>query len=98
MNERYWKILKNRYFIAGFLILTWMTFFDQNNFIHRIQKSMQLHDLKEEKAYYKQKIKETKKARDHLMKNNRTLERFAREQYFMKKPNEDLYVIVEDEE
>ena len=85
--------LKNKYFIATAIILTWMLFLDRNNLIHQFQKSMQLQELKAEKAYYKAKIKETRKARKELMKNKESLERYAREEYFMKKPDEELYII-----
>lgn len=88
-------MLKNKYFIATAAILIWMTFLDRNNLIHQVQKSVQLSELKSEKQYYKEKIKETQKARKNLMKNSESLERYAREQYFMKKPDEELYIVTE---
>jgi cell division protein FtsB len=91
------QLLQNKYVIATVVILIWMLFLDRNNLIHQVQKSMQLEELKAEKAYYKKKIQETQKARQDLMKNRQSLEKFAREEYFMKKPDEDVYIIVEDE-
>lgn len=87
------KLLRNKYFIATAILVVWMSFLDRNNFVHLFRKSRQLQELKTEKAYYKEKIRETKRARKELMKDSESLERFAREQYFMKKPNEDLYII-----
>lgn len=87
------KLLKNKYFIATSFILIWMLFLDRNNWIHQLNKYNQLQEMKAEKAYYKQKIKETRKARKELMKDSESLERFAREEYFMKKPDEELYII-----
>ncbi len=95
MDKKYLAILKNKYFIVTAIILVWMTFFDSNNFIHLVNKSVKLNKLQEEKAYYLQKMKETKQARKNLFKSSETLERFAREKYYMKKPDEDLYVIVD---
>lgn len=89
------KLLKNKYFIATTFILVWMLFLDSNNWIHQFNKYNKLQEMKAEKAYYKQKIKETREARKELMKNSESLERFAREEYFMKKPNEELYIITE---
>ena len=97
MNSKYLQILKNKYFIATFLILVWMTFLDSNNFIHRINKTMKLNELKAEKAYYLKKMKDAKAARKELMKSSESLERFAREQYFMKRKNEDLFIVVREE-
>ncbi len=94
--ERYLKILKNKYFIITLFIVTWMTFFDSNNLIHRIQNKLELQELKQDKRYYKQKIKETRQNKKELIRNKETLEKFAREQYFMKKDDEDVYVIIEE--
>ena len=96
-GEQLLGILRNKYLIATVAILVWMLFLDRNNFIHQVQKSMQLRELKAEKAYYEQKIEETRKARRDLMKNSQSLERFAREEYFMKRPNEDVYIIVNED-
>ncbi len=87
------NLLKNKYFIATTFILVWMLFLDRNNWIHQYNKYNKLQEMKAEKAYYKQKIKETREARKELMKNSESLERFAREEYFMKKPDEELYII-----
>lgn len=95
--ERYLKILKNKYFIVTLFIVTWMTFFDSNNFIHRIQNKLELQELKQDKRYYQQKIKETRQNKKELIQNKETLEKFAREQYFMKKEDEDVYVIIEED-
>ena len=97
MLSKYLPVIKNKYFIATILILVWMTFLDSNNFIHRINKSLKLRELQEEKVYYQRKMKETKEARRELMKSSESLERFAREKYFMKRKNEDLYVIIRED-
>jgi len=41
-------------------------------------------------------IKDVEKDREELLSNDKLLEKFAREKYLMKKPTEDLYVIVQD--
>ena len=52
--------------------------------------------LKKEKAYYENKIKEDNRKIQELLGNKENLEKFAREQYLMKKPNEDIFVIVNE--
>jgi len=98
MNRRYLDILKNKYFIVTAAFFLWMIMFDSNNLLHLANKTLKLNELKEEKAYYLEKMKETKKARQELMKSSKTLERFAREKYFMKKDDEDLFVVIREEE
>ena len=53
-----------------------------------------LKQLARDKEYYLNRIEEDKRKLNELKTNNDNLEKFAREQYHMKKPNEDLYIIV----
>ena len=52
-----------------------------------------LEELKEEKSYYEQKIIEVKSERENLLSSRGQLEKFARENYLMKKKTEDVYII-----
>jgi cell division protein FtsB len=99
MKEKFFKIsvLKNKYVIASLVFLLWLCFFDQNSLIETRQISTDLQKLKAEKHYYIEKLDEDRKKIDELKTNKKNLEKFAREQYFMKKPNEDIFVIVEEE-
>ena len=54
--------------------------------------------LEDEKAFYTEKIEEVKEDRAELLSDDELLEKFARENYLMKKPDEDVYVVVEDEQ
>ncbi len=56
-----------------------------------------LNTLQQEKVYYQEKIVEVKDDREELLSDEALLEKFAREKYLMKKPAEDIYVIVEEE-
>jgi len=89
------KLFKNFYFpiIVGFLV--WMIFFDPNDFISQYRMRGKLKELESEKVYYNEKIIEVDKERDALLNDSKKLEQFAREKYLMKKPSEDVYVIVE---
>lgn len=89
--------LKNFYFIIGAFFLVWMLFIDANDFYSQYKKRSKLHDLEKEKEYYIQKISEVEQDRMELLSNDKLLEKFAREKYLMKKPTEDLFVIVQEE-
>lgn len=88
--------LKNKYIIASFLFVIWVAFFDQNNLVERMQNRKELRQLEEDKIYYQEKIKENAERLKELKTDNDNLEKFAREQYLMKKENEDVFVIVEE--
>lgn len=91
------KITRNFYFLAGSIFLLWMLFLDGNDLINQVKLTRQLNNLEREKAYYEEKIVEVEKARQELMNDPAMLERYAREKYLMKKPNEDVYVVVVEE-
>jgi len=73
-----------------------MLFLDSNNLISRFQLTSKLNALENEKEYYEEKIQEVEKDRRELFGDNDLVEKFAREKYLMKKPSEDIYVIVEE--
>lgn len=53
--------------------------------------------MEEEKEYYQSKINDDKRKIKELRTNNENLEKFAREQYLMKKPNEEIFIIDEND-
>lgn len=89
-------ILRNKYLIAFTLLVLWLLFFDRNNIPVRIQNLNHLHQLQKDKTYYKSRIKKDSKRLNQLKTNNKNLEKFAREEYLMKKNNEDIFIIIEE--
>jgi cell division protein DivIC len=89
-------VLKNFYVVSIVIFLAWMVALDSNNLIARYQLSSKLNSLEDEREYYIEKIKEVEQDRDALFGDRESLEKFAREKYFMKKDNEDIYVIAEE--
>ena len=73
-----------------------MLFFDSNDFLSEYQMHSKVQELEKDKRFYLEKIEEVKKDRRELVSNPKLLEKFAREKYLMKKPSEDVYVIVEE--
>ena len=92
------KIPTNFYLIAGVSFMLWMIFFDSNDFFSQWQLRNKRIELEEEKEYYQKRIIEVEQDREALLKDKDKLEKFAREKYFMKKENEDVFVVVEEEE
>lgn len=89
--------LKNKYALTGLVFIVWITFFDQNRLWTQLQYHIELNDLEEEAEFYRQEIKVIQADLKELQSNPRTLEKFAREKYLMKKDNEELFVIVEED-
>jgi len=95
MWKRLPKFTSNPYFLLGVGFLVWMLFFDSEDLVTQYQLWRKLSKLEEEKVFYLEKIKEVKKDKEELLTNEELLEKFAREKYYMKKPTEDVYVVVE---
>jgi len=86
------KYFKNKFLIIFLAFVIWMLFFDGNSLkIHNILNK-DINKLENEKEYYKKEILKDKKAIKEL-KNEEGLEKFAREEYYMKRENEDIYLI-----
>ena len=88
-------MLRNKYVLTSLVFLIWLLLFDQNNLNERRKNTREYNQLLEEKDYYMKKIEEDRKRIQELKTNNENLEKFAREQYLMKKDNEDIFIIVD---
>lgn len=88
--------LMNKYTMTLLVFLVWLAFFDRNNLVEKMQLRGKITTLKKEKAYYQKKIEEDARKMQELLSNKKNLEKFAREQYLMKKPDEDIFVIVKE--
>lgn len=96
MIKRLPKFTRDFYFVAAMFFLSWMLFLDSNDFYTQYKLKQQLKTLEHEREFYEQKIEEVKNEREQILTNTETLEKFAREQYLMKRESEDLYVIIEE--
>jgi cell division protein FtsB len=90
--------LRNKYFLTITIFIVWITLLDTNNLIDRYRQISDLRKLKLEREYYMNKIEEEKRKLNELKTDNHNLEKFAREQYKMKKKDEDLYIVLTPQE
>ncbi|MDP4266151.1 MAG: septum formation initiator family protein [Bacteroidota bacterium] len=89
------SIFKNKYVAAVLIFLFVMLFFNSNNIISQYEYAKKLHKLKQDKKYYIEQIAKDKKTLQD-MKNPKILEKMGREEYLMKKDNEDIFLIIVD--
>lgn len=86
----------NFYFSTGLILFLWMIFIDPNDFISQFRLTSKRNNLENEKEFYLQKIEEVKIERNEIFGSPAQYEKFARERYLMKKPNEDIYIYNQD--
>ncbi|MFN0730088.1 FtsB family cell division protein [Polaribacter gochangensis] len=82
----------NRYVIILIVFSIWMLFFDENSYLVHREFNKEIDELETAIEFYKKKIEEDKLTIKNL-DDSLQIERFAREQYLMKKKNEDIYII-----
>lgn len=86
------NLLKNIYLLISLFFVIWMVFFDSNSVLIQWQLSKEIRELEREKRYLQKEIAKDKllleKFTDSLEK-----ERFARETYYFKRANEDIFII-----
>jgi cell division protein FtsB len=90
--------LKNKYFLTVIILTVWVLFFDKNDLKTQIDFKKQVKQLEEERNYYAKENAEISRELKELTTNPKTIEKFAREKYLMKRDNEDIFVIVEEKE
>ncbi len=95
---RAWPWLRNKYVITLVIFTVWMLFFSQNNLVDRIQMKFEIRQLEQDRTYYLEQIEKDSTRFHELTTDRENLEKFAREQYLMKKPNEDIFVVIREEE
>ncbi|MBY0543281.1 MAG: septum formation initiator family protein [Sphingobacteriaceae bacterium] len=95
--KRLFELLRNKYFLAVMAFGIWMLFFDRNDMLSQFEYRTEVKKLQEEKDFYLKETASVKKDLSEIDSNLNTAEKFAREKYFMKKDNEDVFVLVKPE-
>ena len=95
MNNSFWllKIIKNKYIIAGVAFVVWILFFDRNDVFTQWERKAELKKLETSKKYYQGEITSIKKELADLDSDPEILEKIAREKFFLKKDNEDVFIV-----
>ena len=71
-------------------------FLDENSYLHRMQLDMQISDLKDEIRVYEEKNAESMKRIAEIDSGGLSIEKIARENYYMKSADEDIFVLSSD--
>jgi len=89
------KVIRNKYVVATFAFLIWITFINDIDLPFILKSKAELRDMEERLEFYRKENELIKESLDDLTTNKASLEKFAREQYYMRKKNEDVFVIRE---
>ena len=91
-STTYLKPFKNLFLIILIVFAVWMLFFDANSWLIHHELNTDIDNLETEKEYYQKEIETDNKAIKTLSTED-GIEKLAREKYYMKKDNEEIYII-----
>jgi len=93
MKIKIHPLLKNKYILASIAFIILVGFVDNNNLIRSFKTQRSIRELEKTKEYYLKEIQHTKIIWEDLTNNPASFEKFARETYFLKKPDEEIILI-----
>ena len=88
-------ILKNRYSATALIGLFWVMFISDVDLFFIAKEQSKLQEMRGEVEVTNLKNNELRLQLEEIEKNPAVLERVARERYFMKRPEEDVFRIVQ---
>lgn len=95
-RNKWFRIFGNIYALVLTIFVVWMLFFDTNSILFHHELNKEIKKLEKQKEHLKKEIENDKKIIEKLNQEE-GLEKFAREEYYLKKSDEDIYIIeVED--
>lgn len=89
LTARYTKVQ----LLAILVLLVFAFFVSDSNIFARFSYDAKIMELNSQIKYYRKQTEDDKKQLELLHSSEDDIERFAREKYFMRKPNEDIYVV-----
>jgi len=91
-NKKWFRFISNKFVLILILFIVWMLFFDTNSYLIHRELNKEIDGLKDNTEFYQNEI-DNDKTFIQKMEDSNEMEKFAREKYYLKKENEDIYII-----
>lgn len=88
-----WHIVKNKYVAATLIFLVFFVFLGENSLLVTHRLSREVSQLNKEANLIEKDIKQDSIAAVSLFDNPDAIETYGREHYYMKRENEDIFII-----
>ena len=96
ISQKIKGLFKNFYFLFFLCFVLWMTIIDSNGFINRYRLSDKLSELNSQKEFYVKEIDKVSLDKERFESDQELLEKYAREEYLMKKESEDIFYVIKE--
>ncbi|MCM4151397.1 septum formation initiator family protein [Arenibacter sp. N53] len=91
-KKKWFGLVTNMYVLVLTVFVVWMVFFDTNSLLIHWELKKQINNLEKQKDFLHEEIARDKKIIEKLS-DPEELEKFAREHYYLKRKNEEIYLI-----
>lgn len=91
-NKKWFGVVSNIYVLVLTIFVVWMVFFDTNSLLIHLELRKEIKKLEKQQEFLKEEIAKDKKIIEKLS-DPIELEKFAREKYYLKKKDEEIYLI-----
>ncbi len=91
-QKKWVRFISNKYVLILILFIIWMIFFDANSYLIHHELDNDINALENNAEFYQKEIDHDKEF-IKKMEDSNEMEKFAREKYYLKKENEDIYII-----
>lgn len=95
-GSKAFRILRHKYLLVTLAFAAWVVFIDSNNILTWMSDLKELSAQRRQIEYYREAIRKTDEQLKELRSNRDSLEKFAREQYFFHRPDEEVFIIDEN--
>lgn len=89
------NIVRNKYILSIAIFVVWICFFDRNDLFTQYDRKQELNKLQASATFYEKEIKSTKKHLTELNNDPLVLEKMARENFYMKRNGEEVFVVID---
>ncbi len=89
------KAIFNKYVFVTVIFFGYLIFFDKHNLINKNKAKNEIERLEHEHESFQEKIRKNQELLNRLYTDTVFLEKFAREKYYMKRDNEDVFIFKE---
>jgi len=97
-KNKWLRVLSNKYVLIGSFFFIWIIFLDDASLKEQIYIDRDISQLKKDRDFYKEKLQKVRRELEKVQRDPKAIEKIAREKFFMKKKDEDIFIVVEEKE
>lgn len=92
-----WRVVRNKYVFVTLAYIIWAGFLDDFSFWRHLRLRWQLRDIRKQISYYEERKQRLQEAVQSTLSSEEALTRFLREVHYMKRTDEDIFIVREED-